>query len=85
MRHISILGLGNSRHKQLSSSLYAVMQELGWAVDVEQVMEVDQIIASGVASIPAIVIDGKVVFDGKSTPTRAELREALLRSVRQTH
>lgn len=85
MRQISILGLGNSRHKQLSSSLYAVIQELGWAADVEQVMEVDQIIASGVASIPAIVINGKVVFDGESNPTRAELREVLLRSMRQTH
>jgi hypothetical protein len=85
MKQIRILGLGNSRHRQLSKSLDMVMRELGWSVDIEQVMEVDQILSSGVESIPAIVFNGEVVFDGKSNPTRAELRTALLQSTRQVH
>jgi hypothetical protein len=85
MKQIRILGLGNSRYRQLSKSLDMVMRELGWAVVIEEVMEVDQILSSGVESIPAIVFNGEVVFDGKSNPTRAELRAALLQSTRQVY
>jgi hypothetical protein len=85
MKQISILGLGNSRHRQLSKLLEGVVQELGMSADVEQVMEVEQILSSGVESIPAVLLNGKIVFDGKSNPTRAELKEALLRSGRQVN
>ena len=85
MKQIRILGLGNSRHRQLSRLLEGVVSDLGITVDVEQVMEVEQILSSGVESIPAVLLNDKVVFDGKSNPTRAELRDALLRSSRQVN
>ena len=85
MKQIRILGLGNSRHRQLNKLLEGIVQELGMSADVEQVMEVEQILSSGVESIPAVLFNGKIVFDGKSNPTRAELREALLRSSRQVN
>ena len=77
MKQITILGLGNSRHRQLSSNIEAVIRELDLSVDVEQVMEVEQILSSGVDSIPAVVLNGHVIFDGKTNPTRAELKDAL--------
>lgn len=85
MKQIRILGLGNSSHRKLNKSLYAVVKELDWVANVEQVTEVEQILSSGVEAIPAIVINGEVVFDGKSNPTRAELREALLHPKQQVH
>jgi len=85
MKHIRVLGLGNSRHRQLTHNLENVVREMELAVDVEQVMEVDKIISSGVGSIPAILLNGNVIFDGKVNPTRAELKAAIKRSLRQTH
>lgn len=74
MNKIIVLGLGNSRHRQLFRQLEDVMQELGIAAPIDQVMDVEAILASGVNSIPAIIVNGKVFFDGKTNPTRAELR-----------
>lgn len=78
MNKIIVLGLGNNRHRQLFRQLEDLVSELDLTAPVEQVMDVETILASGVNSIPAIIVDGKVFFDGKTNPTRAELRRLFL-------
>jgi hypothetical protein len=78
MNKIIVLGLSNNRHRQLFRQLEAVVGELDLTAPVEQVMDVETILASGVSSIPAILVDNKVFFDGKTNPTRAELRRLFL-------
>ncbi|KGE86735.1 MULTISPECIES: thioredoxin family protein [Phaeodactylibacter] len=78
MNKILVLGLGNSRHRQLFRQLEDVVRELDLTAPIEQVMDVETILASGVSSIPAIIVNGKVFFDGKTNPTRAELRRLFL-------
>ncbi len=78
MEKILVLGLGNNRHRQLFRQLEEVVQELGLTAPIEQVMDVETILASGVSSIPAIIVNGKVFFDGKTNPTRAELRRLFM-------
>lgn len=81
MDKIIVLGLGNSRHRQLFRQLEVVVQELGLAAPIEQVMDIETILTSGVSSIPAIIVNGKVFFDGKQNPTRAELRRLFANSL----
>lgn len=76
--HIKVLGMGNARHRQLSRRLSLVLQELDEQAIVEQVMDVDEILNSGAEVIPAVLVNGEVVFDGNQHPTRAELKAALM-------
>ncbi len=79
MIRIQILGLGNSKHRQLSSNLHLAIESAGLPAEVVQITEVDEILGFKVHSIPAIVLEEKVVFeDGHSpTPSVEELRKLL--------
>ena len=62
---IKVLGAGcKSCHEQYESAKKAV-EELGLSVEVEYVTDMEKIMAYGVMSMPAIVINEKVVSMGK--------------------
>jgi len=62
---IKVLGAGcKSCHEQFESAKKAV-EELGLSVEVEYITDMEKVMAYGVMSMPAIVINEKVVSMGK--------------------
>lgn len=65
MNKILVLGLGNGWYWQFFWQLEDVVWELDLIVLIEQVMDVEMILALGVSFIFVIIVNGKVFFDGK--------------------
>ena len=62
---IEILGTGCARCKTLYENVKKAVQESGKDVEVVKVEEIPKIMAYGVMSTPALVVDGQVKFTGK--------------------
>lgn len=60
---------------ELESAVLGTVPDLVWR-DVDPLKELDYAVELGVASLPSIAIDGKVVFT--SLPTVEQLRKAVL-------
>ncbi len=76
---IEILGTGCSRCQQLTQNVRTALTQLGSDADVVKVEDLKQIMAYGVLSTPALVVDGQVKLAGR-VPAPKELEE-LLRTV----
>jgi small redox-active disulfide protein 2 len=73
---IQILGTGCARCKQLFSNTQTAVVQANIEADVEKVEDIKAILAFGVMSTPALVVDGVVKFSGK-VPTVEELKKIL--------
>jgi len=73
---IEVLGTGCSKCKTLYESVKTAVKEKGVAAEVVKVEDMPSIMKYGVMSTPALVIDGKVVFSGK-TASAAEIKKFL--------
>lgn len=62
---IKVLGTGCSGCKALHGVVLDVVRELGLNADVEKVEDMMKIMEYNVMSLPALVVDGKVVAKGK--------------------
>jgi len=62
---IEILGTGCAKCKTLYDNVKKAVEESGKEADVVKVEEIPKIMAYGVMSTPALVVDGKVKFSGK--------------------
>ena len=69
---IEILGTGCGRCQQLTQNVRAALQHLGSGAEVHKIEDIQKIMAYGVMSTPALVVDGKVQFAGR-VPTPREL------------
>ena len=76
MMKIEILGTGCPKCKQLEANARKALEETGKKADIIKVTEIDKIIAYGVMSTPAIVVDGDVKAYGK-IPTPEEIKKWL--------
>ncbi|MEO7993828.1 MAG: thioredoxin family protein [bacterium] len=74
---VEILGTGCARCQQLTENVRITLQRLGSDAEVHKVEDITQIMAYGVMSTPALVVDGLVKFSGR-VPAPREL-EAFLR------
>jgi small redox-active disulfide protein 2 len=63
--NIKVLGTGCKKCKTLETNVKEAVANAGIEATVEKVEDVQQIIAYGVMSTPALVIDEKVVSKGK--------------------
>ena len=70
---IEVLGTGCPKCMSVEQNVKKALAELAVQADVEKVTDIQQIIQKGVMSTPALVIDGKVVFQGKN-PTVNQLK-----------
>ena len=62
---IKVLGAGcKSCHEQFENAMKAV-EELGLSIEVEYITDMEKVMAYGVMSMPAIVVNEKVVSMGK--------------------
>lgn len=75
--NIKILGTGCAKCKQTEAVVRDVLAETQISAEVEKIEDIEQIMSYDVMSTPAIVRDGKVVFNGR-VPSKSEV-ESLLR------
>jgi small redox-active disulfide protein 2 len=73
---IEVLGMGCPRCMSVEQNVKKALAELAIQASVEKVTDMMQITQRGVLSTPALVIDGKVVLQGKS-PTVEQLKELI--------
>jgi small redox-active disulfide protein 2 len=76
---IQILGTGCAKCNQLAEATVQAVRELNLPCEFEKVTDLRQIMAFGVMTTPALVVDGKVRLAGK-IPSSSELK-MLLQSV----
>jgi small redox-active disulfide protein 2 len=76
MKHIKVLGSGCAKCKNTMQLLQDVAQSKGVDVEIEKIEELREIVAFGVMSTPAVVIEGKVVHAG-GIPSRSQVEEWL--------
>ena len=62
---IEVLGTGCAKCKTLYENAKKAVEESGKTAEVLKVEEIPKIMAYGVMSTPALVIDGQVKFSGK--------------------
>ncbi len=62
---IEVLGTGCSKCKTLYENVKKAAEENGTVAEIVKVEEMSKIMAYGVMSTPALVIDGGVKFSGK--------------------
>jgi len=63
---IEVLGAGCAKCKTLYEAVQAAVKEKGVAAEIVKVEDIPSIMKYGVLSTPALVIDGRVMFSGKT-------------------
>ena len=71
---IEVLGTGCPKCQSTEQNVRKALEDLGVQAEVVKVTEVDDMIARGVMWTPALVIDGKVVLQGK-IPTVDQIKQ----------
>lgn len=62
--------------KRLDENTRAALKDLGQEAEIMKVVDIDEIIRYGVMSVPAMVIDEKVAFQG-AVPGVADLKKII--------
>ena len=65
MKKIQLLGTGCAKCNELTANAKAAAQQVGEEVELEKVTNINEIMKFGVMTTPGLVIDGKVVSQGK--------------------
>ena len=73
---IEVLGTGCKKCKDLEENVKQAVNELGIEADIQKIEDLIKIMNYGVIATPALVIDGKVAFSGRS-PTVDELKKII--------
>ncbi len=73
---LELLGIGASKDRELKINLLEALRQLSKDIPVEEVREIDRLLAYGISGIPALIVDGRVVFQ-KVVPTVDDLRLVL--------
>jgi small redox-active disulfide protein 2 len=69
---IEVLGSGCAKCKILYEAVQSAVQQKGVAAEIVKVEDIPSIMKYGVMSTPALVINGKVIFSGR-TASAAEI------------
>jgi small redox-active disulfide protein 2 len=73
---IEILGMGCATCNKLEDTVRLAIKEMGIDAQIEHVKDIKKIMAYGVMTAPALVIDGKVKTAGK-LPSLADIKQML--------
>jgi small redox-active disulfide protein 2 len=73
---VQVLGTGCPKCKLLLERVESAARDEGLGIELTKVTEIQEILAFGVLSTPALVIDDKLIFSGK-VPDVLELRTLL--------
>ncbi len=75
--NIKVLGMGCANCKRLKENVNRAVYDLGLDAQVEEVTDFQAILAYGVSSTPALVVDEKVVSAGR-VPDAGQVRSLLV-------
>jgi small redox-active disulfide protein 2 len=75
---IQVLGTGCPKCRKLEEMARKAAEELNLDYSLEKISQINEIVAMGVMSTPALAVDGKVVLSGR-LPEEDELRQMLSR------
>lgn len=73
---IKVLGPGCANCRNLEKEVFNAVAELNIAADIQKVQDIKKIVAYGVMSTPALVINEKVKVSGR-VPKREELKRLI--------
>lgn len=76
MKKIQILGTGCAKCQKLADAAKQAADNLGIDYELDKVTDINQIMAFGVMTTPALVINGKVVAAGK-VPATTDIEKLL--------
>ena len=76
MKKLQVLGTGCPKCKKLTELTEAAAKDAGIEYELEKVTDINDIVAFGVMTTPALVVDGEVKVAGK-LPTASELQAML--------
>lgn len=76
MKKLQILGTGCAKCQKLADTTKQAADNIGLEYEIEKVSDINQIMAFGVMTTPALAIDGQVVVVGK-VPAVAEIEKLL--------
>ena len=76
MKDIKVLGTGCPKCKTLERMTREVVEKNGIDATITKVEDILEIIQYHVMSLPALIVDGKVVIKG-SVPSAEEIRKAI--------
>ena len=62
---IEIVGMGCPKCKDLESNTRNALKKLGQEAEIIKVDKLEDIISKGIMSTPALIIDGKLISQGK--------------------
>ncbi len=71
---IQVLGIGCARCQELEKRVRDTLAEMNIAADIEHVKDLKLFASMGVFMTPGLVVDGKVVLQGK-VPSKDELKK----------
>jgi small redox-active disulfide protein 2 len=70
---IEVLGTGCPKCQTMAQNVGKALTELNVQAEIVKVTEIDEILARGVMFTPALVIDGRIVLQGK-VPTVDQIK-----------
>ncbi|HOW27114.1 MAG TPA: thioredoxin family protein [Elusimicrobiota bacterium] len=76
MKKLQILGSGCPKCKLLAEQAEKAAKAMGLEYELEKVTDIEKIMAFGVMSTPALVVDGKIKSSGR-VPSADELKAML--------
>ncbi len=76
MKKLQILGSGCTKCRMLADRTEQAAKALGLEYTIEKVTNIDDIVAFGIMSTPALVVDGEVRVSGR-VPTAEALKAVL--------
>lgn len=63
-RQVKVLGAGCKKCHELNENAQAAIAELGLEAELEYITDMDRVMGFGAMSLPALVVDGKIVSAG---------------------
>lgn len=73
---VQVLGIGCARCQELERRVRDTLAEMSIAADIEHIKDLKTFASMGVLMTPGLVIDGKVVSQGK-VPSKDEMKKLL--------
>jgi len=77
MRLLQVLGTGCAKCQKLTQQAEAAAKSLGIEYQLEKITQIDRIMAYGVMTTPALVVDGEVKVAGR-VPDLEQLKAMLV-------
>lgn len=70
---IKLLGMGDARYRRIKSNLTEALQHTPVATRMEEIMDLESILGYSVSSVPAIIVEDKILFEYGDIPTTQQL------------